>query len=109
MIAKRLHHKRIGAKLLDGVFKRIGKTLDIVEAAAGGVHFENVFVDFTRRRHALFNAVEAGRQAERKRQVGVAGRIGAAELETGALAAGGGDTDQRAPVGRGPGQVAGAS
>ena len=66
----------------------------------------DVLGNFRHRFQFIDDAVQAGIQANSQGQVGIAGRIGGAQLDAGALPSGGGDADQRGTVGSGPGDIA---
>ena len=108
VLTQSVQHQRVRLHQADGLLQRAGQAGDAVRLPGGLVHGVDVLGDLSRGRQALLNAVQAGGQAHGEGQVGVAGRVGGAQLHTGGLAPGGGDADEGGAVGGGPGQIAGS-
>lgn len=107
MGAQGVQDERVGLQLRDGLLQGAGQAVDPGGGPGLPVHPEDVLRNLGGREHALFDAVQPGGQAHGQLQVGVAGRVGGAQLHPGGLAPGGGNADQGGAVGGRPGQVAG--
>ena len=94
-----------GLEFLHGLVQVGGQAGDAGLLFLGRGHLEDVGVDRIRHRQVVLDAVQAGAQHHGKGQVGVAGRVRAADLGARAHAAGGRDAHQGRAVGGRPGHV----
>ena len=85
VIAQGFSHKLASFGERDGLRQTAGQGLYPLSGARLGGHFEDVFFDRIRKLVALPDALKARSQHDGERQVGVAGRIGAAELDPGGM------------------------
>ena len=94
MSAEGLADERVFFGFGNGLFQSARQTVDAVGSQFLIAQHEHILVISGFRNKSSFDAVQTGCKAERHLQVRVAGRVRAAELDTGALAAAGRDPDQ---------------
>ena len=107
MLAQHVHDQLVLLHGLQGLLQGAGEGLDAEGGAGGRVHLIDVPGDLRGRGEPPLDAVQPGRQAGGDGQIGVAGRVGAAQLHPGGAPPGGGDADEGGAVGGRPGLVAG--
>jgi hypothetical protein len=71
----------VGFERVERVSEAAGRLLDADLVELGPVHLVDVLVDRRRRLDLVLDAVEAGHQDRRERQVRVGGRVRGAELD----------------------------
>lgn len=85
MIAESFFDKRIRLCLVNSGNKIAGKAINTFGYKLIGIKAENIVINRCGRGHAFFNAVKTCRKAKCHFKIGVAGGIGAAKLNAGAL------------------------
>ena len=106
MVAEGLANERILLRFGNGFFQGAGQAVDAVGSQFLIAQDEDVLVIGGLRNEASLDAVKSGREAKRHFEVRVAGRVRAAELDTGALAPARRDPDEAGTVGSTPHEVA---
>ena len=107
MLAQRIADQLVGEHGIDGLLQRARQVGDTLRFAGSFVHREDVLGDLGGRSHALLDAVQPSRETDRQRQIGVAGRVGAAQFDARSLTAGGGNANERGAVAGRPCEIAG--
>ena len=100
-------HQCIFFQLVESFLQTHGQVFDFAGCALFGIHGVKIGIERGARVELAADAIETCGQAGGKQQVRIAGRVGTSEFDAGVFSADRRDTDQRASVVQGPGDVAG--